>query len=75
MLALMKFGVINLKPLIRIHNVETGEIIDREMTAAEFKQYQIDQEIQIEADKKIIQRQEIAERLGLSVDELKVLLG
>jgi hypothetical protein len=28
------------KPLIRIHNVETDEIIDREMTNAEFTKYQ-----------------------------------
>ncbi len=31
------------KPTIRIHNVETDEIIDREMTNAEFKQYEADQ--------------------------------
>ncbi len=27
------------KPLIRIHNVETDEIIDREMNDAEFTKY------------------------------------
>ena len=31
------------KPMIRIHNTETNEVIDREMNAAEFKQYEIDQ--------------------------------
>jgi hypothetical protein len=30
-------------PMIRIHNVETGEVIDREMTTAEFTQYKKDQ--------------------------------
>ena len=35
------------KPLVKIHNTETGEIIEREMTDAEFEQYQIDQEYEI----------------------------
>lgn len=30
------------KPMIKIHNTETNEIIDREMTDAEFAQYQAD---------------------------------
>lgn len=35
------------KPLTRIHNAETGEIIDREMTNEEIKKYeQANQEIQ-----------------------------
>lgn len=29
-------------PMIRIHNTETDEIIDREMTDAEFAEYQAD---------------------------------
>jgi hypothetical protein len=32
------------KPTIRIHNVETDEIIDREMTDNEFTEYQEQQE-------------------------------
>jgi hypothetical protein len=31
------------KPMVRIHDVSTNEIIDREMTDAEFAQYQADQ--------------------------------
>ena len=31
------------RPIIRIHNIETDEVIDREMNDAEFAQYQIDQ--------------------------------
>jgi hypothetical protein len=31
------------KPIIRIHNTETDEVIDREMNDAEFAQYEIDQ--------------------------------
>lgn len=33
------------KPTIKIHNVETGEIIERELTAAELKQMEIDEEV------------------------------
>jgi hypothetical protein len=33
------------KPMIRIHNTETNEIIDREMTDAEFVEYQSGQAI------------------------------
>ena len=32
------------KPIIRIHNIQTDEVIDREMTDAEFDQYQLDKE-------------------------------
>jgi hypothetical protein len=67
------------KPMVRIHNTETDEIVDREMTAAEFKIYEADQKAaeksKAEADAKTAQRQAIADRLGLTADELKLLLG
>ena len=31
------------KPMIRIHDLATDEVIDREMTDAEYAQHQIDQ--------------------------------
>ena len=49
------------KPLIRIHNVETDEIIDREMTNDEFTKYQAEQELEA-------QRQAEAEAKGVKVD-------
>lgn len=65
--------------MIRIHNTETNEILDREMNDFEFEQYQIDQEIesarQLEIESKMIARQEILDRLGLTADEAKLLLG
>ena len=65
--------------MVRIHNTETDEIVDREMTAAEFKIYEADQKAaeksKAEADAKTAQRQAIADRLGLTADELKLLLG
>lgn len=67
------------KPVIRIHDLETNEIVDREMTTAEFKIYEADQKAQaaVEAEiaAKASEKQAIANRLGLTLDELKLLLG
>lgn len=67
------------KPIIRIHNVETNEVIDREMNDEEFALWQADQATQLskkaEAQSKAEARASILERLGLSEDEAKVLLG
>jgi len=66
-------------PIIRIHNTETDEIIDREMTNAEFKQYEIDkakaQTRQAEAEAKANAKLAILDRIGLTADELKTILG
>jgi hypothetical protein len=67
------------RPMVRIHNIETDEIIDREMNDAEFAQYEIDQlankaaaeaKAKAEADKAAL-----LARLGLTEDELKTILG
>jgi len=67
------------KPLISILDAQTGEEVTREMNAAEFAQYKADQsDVKSEQEKKanrIVQRQAIADRLGLTADELKLLLG
>jgi len=67
------------KPMIRIHNVSTGEIIDREMTAAEIKQYEaekaIEAKIKLDIEAKAAARQAILDRLGLTADEAKLILG
>jgi len=66
-------------PKIKIHNVETDEIIDREMTDDEFDKFKTNKAKQLaeqkEADAKAAARQAIADRLGLTADELQVLLG
>ena len=33
------------KPMVKIHNVETGEVIEREMNAEELEQFEIDQAV------------------------------
>lgn len=67
------------KPIIRIHDLATNEVIDREMNAKEFAQYQADlaadKAEQAEAEAKAAAKSAIADRLGLTADELQVLLG
>ena len=66
-------------PIIRIHNTETNEVIDREMTKEEFTQYKVQQEakatLQAEAEAKATARQAILDRLGLTAEEAQLLLG
>jgi hypothetical protein len=67
------------RPIVRIHNVETDEVIDREMNDAEFAQYQADQAAQstakAEAEAKETAKAAILDRIGLTADELKTILG
>jgi hypothetical protein len=71
------------KHMIKIHNVETSEIIEREMTDDELLVWQADQEAeaivkaetQAQAEIKATARQAILDRLGLTADEAKLLLG
>ena len=67
------------KPMIREHNTETGEIIDREMNAEEFSQYEIDQAAIItrlaEAKAKAATRQAVLNRLGLTEEEAQLIIG
>lgn len=67
------------KPMVVIHNTETNEIETREMDAAEYKQWEADQAsmaaaVVAEADKEAA-RQAILTKLGITVDEAKLLLG
>jgi hypothetical protein len=67
------------RPMIRIHNTETNEIIDREMTDAEFAKVQQRQAAaeaqQAEAAAKAAQRQALLDKLGITEDEARLLLG
>ena len=67
------------KPMVRIHDQETDEIIDREMTAAEFKIFEADQKAnairQAEVEAKAQAKAAILDRLGLTADELQTILG
>jgi purine-nucleoside phosphorylase len=68
------------KPMIRIHNATTDEVIDREMTDEEFAQWEIDQinfkkmadeELAMKAKKSAAEAKLAA--LGLTTDDLKAL--
>jgi hypothetical protein len=67
------------RPIVRIHNTETNEIIDREMNDAEFSHYEANQELnkqrQIEAEAKAAAKAALLERLGITADEAALLLG
>jgi hypothetical protein len=67
------------RPTIRIHDLSTNEIIDREMNDAEFAQYEANKAAQAaekaQAETKEAARQAILDRLGLTADEAKLLLG
>ena len=67
------------KPMIRIHNAETDQVIDREMTAAEFAKYESDQAKyaaeKAEAEVKATAKAALLDRLGISEDEARLLLS
>ena len=67
------------RPMIRIHNVETNEIIDREMTAAEFKICEAEQATQAiaqaEAEAKATAKAALLTRLGITAEEAQLLLS
>ena len=67
------------KPMVRIHDLATNEVIDREMTDAEFKVYEAQQKAdanaQAEAEAKATAKAAILDRIGLTADELKTILG
>ena len=66
-------------PIIRIHNVETNEIIDREMNDAEFTQYELDQAaqsaVQAEAEAKATAKAALLAQLGITEEQAKLLLS
>ena len=67
------------KPTIRIHNSQTDKVIDREMTNAEFTAYEAEQAAhanrQAEAEAKAIEKSALLEKLGITADEAKLLIG
>jgi len=66
-------------PIVKIHNIETDEIIEREMNDVEFAQYQLDEKMQIaiskEIESKAAEKAALLEKLGITADEAKLLLG
>ena len=67
------------RPMVREHNLETDEVIDREMNDAEFEAYQAQQEANKAAEaakaKAEADKAALLARLGLTEDEAKLLLS
>ena len=67
------------KPMIRIHDLATDEVIDREMNDSEFAELKANQAsdviAQAKAQAKETAKAAILDRLGLTADELKTILG
>jgi len=65
--------------MIRIHNTETNEIIDREMNDAEFAQYEAEQAAQAarqaEAEAKETAKAALLTKLGITAEEAQLLLS
>ena len=67
------------KPTIRIHDLASDEIIDREMTDAEFVIYQAEKakdNVKAEAEaKEAADKAALLAKLGITADEAKLLLS
>jgi hypothetical protein len=67
------------RPTVRIHDISTNEVIDREMNDTEFAQYEADQAaqaiLQAEAEAKATAKAALLERLGITAEEAQLLLG
>lgn len=66
-------------PMVRIHDLATDEVIDREMTADEFAIYEADQareaERKAEAEAKAQAKADLLAKLGITQEEANLLLG
>jgi hypothetical protein len=67
------------KPTIVIHNTETNEVIEREMTAAEYANYQASIKVSADQDKALAEqaaaKAALLERLGITAEEAALLLA
>jgi len=67
------------RPMVRIHDLATDTVVDREMNDAEFAVYEADQAAAAEKAEaeaaKAAEKAALLERLGITADEAKLLLG
>jgi predicted ABC-class ATPase len=64
------------RPMIRIHDISTDKVVDREMTVKEFEEFSKAQELQASIDNAAItKKQEVLAKLGLTADEVAALLA
>ena len=67
------------RPMVRIHNVETNEVIDREMNDQEFAAFEAEQQVrataQAEAQAKATAKAALLAQLGITEEQAKLLLS
>ena len=67
------------RPMVRIHNVETNEVMDRQMNDEEFAQYEADQSASAAEAASLAQRAidkaALLTQLGITEEQAKLLLG
>ena len=67
------------RPMVKIHNAETNEVIDREMNDKEFAIYQRDvkeyEKEQAKAEAKATAKAALLSKLGITEEEAKLLLS
>ena len=67
------------RPIVRIHNVEINEVIDREMNDQEFAVYEADQVAEVsrqaEAEAKATAKAALLAQLGITEEQAKLLLS
>lgn len=67
------------RPMVRIHDMETYEVIDREMNDEELIKWEAEKAIEVAAAearaKADAEKSALLARLGLTEDELKIILG
>lgn len=67
------------RPMVRIHNTQTDEIIDREMNDTEFAKYEANQaaylQREAEAEANATAKAALLEKLGITAEEAQLLLS
>ncbi len=67
------------RPTIAEHNIQTDEVIVREMNDAEFAQYELDRTAAIAYQEalaaKVTARKAVLDRLGITAEEAQLILG
>jgi hypothetical protein len=67
------------KPMVRIHNTETDEVIDRQMTDEEYAVYLAEQELyaneKLVSEKAKSDKAALLDKLGITAEEAALLLG
>ena len=67
------------RPIIKLHDLATDQIIEREMTAAEYKEYENSTSYyavkQAEAEAKATAKAALLTQLGITAEQAQLLLG